>query len=102
MCDEWKNNFQLFYDWSIQNGYQENLSIDRIDNDGNYEPSNCRWVDRFTQCNNKRNNHFLTYNGKTLTIPQWSKELNLSKSTIEYRLYKKHLPVDKVLAPVKR
>jgi hypothetical protein len=54
ICDEWKNNFMSFYIWSINNGYQDDLSIDRIDNDGNYEPSNCRWADKFTQLQNTR------------------------------------------------
>lgn len=103
ICDEWKNDFMSFYTWSMQNGYNENLSIDRINNDGNYEPSNCRWTDRITQANNKRNNHFLTFNGKTLTISQWSRELNIPKSTIEYRLYCKKLPIEKILStPIKK
>lgn len=54
ICDEWLNNFINFYNWSMNNKYAENLSIDRIDNDGNYEPSNCRWVTMKEQCNNKR------------------------------------------------
>lgn len=46
VCDEWKNDFKSFYDWSMNNGYEEHLTIDRIDPDGNYEPSNCQWVTR--------------------------------------------------------
>lgn len=54
VCEEWKNNFKSFYDWSIANGYDDGLTIDRIDNDGNYEPSNCRWVTRTVQSRNTR------------------------------------------------
>ena len=53
-CDEWKSDFKLFYDWATSNGYREGLSIDRIDNDGNYEPNNCRWVSRTIQNRNTR------------------------------------------------
>lgn len=55
VCDEWKNNFMAFYDWAMSNGYKDDLSIDRIDPLGNYEPCNCRWADAKTQANNKRN-----------------------------------------------
>lgn len=79
VCDEWRNNFQAFYDWSINNGYKEGLTIDRIDVDGDYEPNNCRWVDQKTQQNNRRNNTRLTYNGKTQTISQWASELSVNK-----------------------
>jgi hypothetical protein len=54
VCDEWKNDFRLFYDWAMNNGYQENLSIDRVDNDGDYEPHNCRWSTTKEQNQNKR------------------------------------------------
>lgn len=54
ICDEWKDDFKAFYDWAIANGYKDNLSIDRINNDGNYEQSNCRWVDSYVQANNRR------------------------------------------------
>ena len=54
VCDEWRESFQAFYDWAMINGYREGLSIDRIDNDGNYEPSNCRWATASEQQKNKR------------------------------------------------
>ena len=85
ICDEW-STFEPFMDWSLRNGYSENLSIDRIDPNGNYEPSNCRWVDIFTQANNKSNNTFLEFNGKRKTISEWGKEIGINGSTISKRL----------------
>ena len=86
MCDEWKDNFQTFYDWAMSHGYSDDLTIDRIDNNGNYEPSNCRWITVKEQNRNKRNVKFITYGGKTQTIPEWTKELHLGKETIRERL----------------
>ena len=54
VCDDWKNDFKSFYIWAMSNGYTDELSIDRIDNNGNYEPSNCRWVTLTVQARNKR------------------------------------------------
>lgn len=75
VCDEWKDSFQAFYDWSIANGYFDNLTIDRIDNNKGYSPDNCRWVDIKTQSNNTRKNVFLTYNGETMTLAEWGEKI---------------------------
>lgn len=92
MCDEWKNNFISFRDWSISNGYAEGLTIDRINSDGNYEPSNCRWVTPRTQATNKSNNVWLTHNGETLTVTDWARRLKVTQSTIKRRFAKYKSP----------
>lgn len=86
VCDEWKNNFESFYEWAITHGYEECLTIDRIDTNGNYEPSNCRWVTMKVQTNNRRNNHLITYNGQSKTVTQWAEEKGINPSTVFTRL----------------
>ena len=86
ICDEWKSDFMNFYKWSIENGYSDELTIDRIDNDGNYEPSNCRWATYKDQANNTRSNRIIEYNNKRLTLMEWSEETGLKRETIAYRL----------------
>lgn len=88
ICDEWLCNFEIFYDWAIAHGYSDNLSIDRKDNDGNYEPSNCRWATTKEQDNNKRSNRIITYQGQSLNIKQWSEILNIGYAALKRRLYK--------------
>lgn len=73
VCPEWLNS-QNFIEWAYQNGYSDELTLDRIDNNGDYCPQNCRWVNREEQANNKRNNRFITHKGQTKTITQWAKE----------------------------
>jgi hypothetical protein len=72
VCDEWKNSFLSFIEWAKNNGYRSDLTIDRIDVNGNYEPSNCRWATMKEQCRNKRNTRHITYNGETHTVPEWN------------------------------
>ena len=72
VCDDWLS-FEGFYSWAVSSGYRPGLTIDRIDNDGNYCPENCRWATMEEQNNNKRNSIYVTYNGETHTIGQWSK-----------------------------
>lgn len=91
MCEEWKKNFKAFYNWAIQNGYDETAdfgkcTIDRIDNNGNYEPSNCRWVSMKEQSLNKRNNRKIEYKGEIYTVKEISKIKNCSYGAIQWRL----------------
>lgn len=86
MCDEWKNSFVAFSDWAYTNGYSDNLTIDRIDNNGDYCPENCRWTDYLTQSNNKRNNRVFEHNGETKTLSEWCKTLNLPYKRIYFRI----------------
>lgn len=88
VCIEWKNDFMSFYNWAIENGYKDDLTIDRIDVNGNYEPSNCRWVTKKEQQRNKRNNRYITYSGKTLCLADWARLLKIDKNTVKYRLNK--------------
>ena len=87
ICNEW-NDFTIFYSWAINNGYRDDLSIDRIDVNGNYCPENCRWTTQSEQMNNRRNNHFITYQGKTKTISQWAKDSNMTWHSLYKRLYR--------------
>lgn len=95
MCNEWKNDFVKFKDWSLQNGYKKSMTIDRIDVRGNYEPSNCRWVSYEEQANNKSSNLIITYKEKTKTLSEWSKELDIPYQTLYDRIYKFNYPLDK-------
>ena len=85
MCDEWKDNFFVFYEWAMNNGYQDDLTIDRIDNNGNYEPSNCRWTDRITQANNTRVNRRIEYKGETRTLKEWARIKNIGYGKLQAR-----------------
>lgn len=103
MCDEWKNSFEAFYEWAYNNGYSDDLSIDRIDNDGNYSPENCRWADDVMQANNKRNNKRYEYMGETHTIPEWGRKMKIPYKTLYYRITVSKWPIEKALTePVKR
>lgn len=95
ICEEWKNNFKAFYEWSIQNGYTDKLTIDRIDVDGNYEPSNCRWVDMKTQCRNKKNNTIVVYEGKEITLAEAAELSGINRKTfIRHYLKKKNFELN--------
>lgn len=86
VCDEWLENFMNFYNWAIENGYEEQLTIERIDVNGNYEPNNCTWITNKEQQNNRTNNVNITINGETLNMRQWSKATGVNEKTIEKRI----------------
>lgn len=90
ICEEW-SKFENFKKWAIESGYNENcsvreLTLDRIDVNGNYEPNNCRWVDMKTQANNRRNNVFICINGENRTVSEWARYSNINLSTLWYRI----------------
>lgn len=85
ICDEWKNSFESFYEWSMANGYEDNLTIDRIDVNGNYCPENCRWATMKEQNDNKRNTVLLTFEGETRTLGEWSEITGIKYVTLFWR-----------------
>lgn len=88
VCDEWYNNYFAFKEWAITHGYNDKLSIDRIDNYGDYSPDNCRWVTMQEQNNNRTNNRYIEYHGMTKTLAEWSKALGINYWTLIYRFDK--------------
>lgn len=85
VCDEWLNSLEAFCEWAMTHGYADNLTIDRIDNDGNYCPENCRWTTNEDQCNNRGHHILLEINGETKTIAQWAKSTEIAYRTIHAR-----------------
>lgn len=88
VCDEWANDAKAFVEWALENGYEDGLSIDRIDNNGNYEPCNCRFVTNRENQNNKRTNVCVRAFGETKTIAEWSRDdrCKVSQAALRQRL----------------
>jgi hypothetical protein len=102
ICDKWKEDYKAFRDWAYNNGYSDELSIDRIDNDGDYCPDNCRWATATEQAYNRKSNRYITAIGKTQTISEWSKESGLKITTIHARIAKGWSEESAVATPVRR
>lgn len=101
VCKEWQK-YDVFYRWAMSSGYQDNLTLDRIDSDENYCPENCRWATQKEQQNNRRNNHLLTYNGVTRTLKQWEEICGIDYSLIKYRLKHGYSVCDALFTPPKK
>lgn len=85
VCNEW-SEFENFRDWALSNGYEEGLTIDRINVDDGYYPENCRWVDWITQENNKRTNSYITWGGETHTIAEWARIFGVNYNSLVQRI----------------
>ena len=99
ICDEWKNDFQAFQNWSMAHGYAEDLTIDRINNDGNYEPDNCRWVTRKIQSNNTSRCHYITIDGETKSLRDWCDHYAINYNLVRDRLNRNWNPEDAFVVP---
>lgn len=88
VCYEWLQSFESFFDWAVSSGYKEDLTLDRIDNNGNYCPENCRWVTTSVQNNNRNVSLNITYNGNTKNLSEWCRELNLPYIRVYQRIIK--------------
>lgn len=101
ICSEWidpEHGFDNFYEWSMKNGYNKNLTIDRIDVNGNYEPNNCRWISNLEQQSNRRNNKKFEYNGENKTITEWSRELDITYGALRWNLVNKNMTLQEYLS----
>lgn len=101
VCDEWRNDFSAFRKWAFENGWDESLTLDRIDNDKGYSPQNCRWVNKTAQDNNRSTNRYLEHNGERDTLANWSRRLNIPYYVLQHRM-EKGLPDDEILREVER
>lgn len=97
VCDEWEKDYNAFKFWAMNNGYSEEMTLDRIDGSKNYEPSNCRWVKWDVQQNNRNNNHIIEFNGEVHTLSQWARIVNVSPKTLSRRIVDKHWSIEKAL-----
>lgn len=106
MCDEWKNDYTSFKQWALSTGYDQTAhkyacTIERIDVNGNYEPSNCCWKTNKEQCNNKRNNHVITFNNESHTIMEWSEKTGINYNVLWARINKYRWSIEKSLTTKK-
>lgn len=97
VCQEWKDDFIAFYDWATENGYRDDLTLNRVDVNSNYTPDNCRWLTIKQQNRNKRNNKNYTINGETKCLAEWCEILNLKYNRIYNRIHKYHWPIERAL-----
>lgn len=102
VCDEWHNDFDIFVEWAMGSGYEIGLTIDRINNDGDYEPDNCRWITKRAQNRNKRTNVMVEYHGETKSLMDWCEELDLPYYTIQKRIKKGMDPIEALEKPVRK
>jgi len=96
VCDEWHDP-QIFISWALASGWEKGLALDRIDNNGNYKPDNCRLVTPKENSRNKRSNRLITFDDKTQTMAEWAEELNISYDALKHRINKLHWPIERAL-----
>ena len=103
VCNDWVSDFVKFHDWAISHGYEDNLTLDRKNNDGNYEPDNCTWSTSYQQNINRRNTRHITFSGETKSLSEWSRITGIKPSVLSLRLFTHRWSVERSLSqPVKQ
>lgn len=103
MDENWKRDFAVFRDWAEDNGYQKDLTIERVNNNVGYYPDNCTWIPKHEQSRNRRNNRMITVGVVTLSLSQWCKELGITHGMVYYRVKKNKMSwEDAIMVPLKR
>lgn len=102
VCEEWKNSFETFYEWAMSSGYRDNLTIERIDVNGNYCPENCTWATKQEQSMNKRNTVYITFNGETHNLKEWAEITGIPYPTLRSRWKSKKWTIERMLTQPKR
>jgi hypothetical protein len=98
VCDEWKS-YMAFKAWALRNGYRDDLTLDRIDNDQGYSPDNCRWADRKTQARDRRTSRLITVGGRTQVLAAWLEETGVTRSAFHARV-RRGWPEDRAVMPL--
>ena len=102
ICDGWLSNPVNFYAWAYEHGYGKGMSIERMDVNGNYEPSNCTFIPLKQQAANKRNNHYVTINGCTHTLTEWCRQMNINRDIVKSRIKSGMSDVEALTKPVNK
>jgi hypothetical protein len=97
ICLEWRRSFEAFRDWALDHGYRRNLTIDRIENDGNYEPGNCRWATYAEQNRNSSRNRPIEYRGRAVLVCDLALEVGLPQDILKNRIFRYGWPIEKAL-----
>lgn len=97
VCDKWRESYLYFKEWALANGYTETLTIDRIDSDGDYEPTNCRWVNMTVQNNNKKSVPKYEFNGEKHSVSEWARLLGINRGLLKDRITKLGWSIEKAL-----
>jgi hypothetical protein len=104
VCEEWNTSYKPFQEWALANGYQEGLSLERIDNDGDYTPENCTWVEPARQARNRRDTYWVTAWGERKALPDWAEDprCRVSYHTLFKRLYVLNWPEERAISEERR
>ena len=100
VCPEWNEKYATFYEWATENGYLDNLTIERKNNNGNYEPGNCLWILPKDQAKNRRNNHLISFRGETKILMDWSRQSGIDQALLRYRI--KHWGIERAFTTTVR